>query len=190
MSRTNKATVERMKKGKGTFVEDRTAWATASFYETIVYNVPEDDPSLNPFEQEEPGPTIRIKFGSKAGRAMFLNLSMFSQLELEQFAATINLAIDLARPVCELRDRSAEEAYENGNDAVARVYRQVPRFVVRKGPLGPDGERLLERLDRDALGLEIVEPRAERVRVSREPVAEPEPSNRGTEDDAPQAERL
>lgn len=51
--------------------------------------------------------------------------------ELESMRQLFELAFQLAKPVVEIRDAEAEQAFELGDDSRPRIFRQKPVFVVR-----------------------------------------------------------
>lgn len=74
------------------------------------------------------------------GRPIAWNLSAMTAAELEVLRDFFNLAFDLADPVTRERDKVAHEAFEQGDDSYARVYRGVPEFVKRQRPQRADSE--------------------------------------------------
>lgn len=83
--------------------------------------------------------------GTKASRDMTWNLSALTAEELGYLKQLLNLAIQLAEPIVEDRDRYTREAFEAGDDSHPRLFRQKPVFVVRPS------RRKVER----ALGAEL-----------------------------------
>jgi len=79
---------------------------------------------------------IRLTFlfpGTPAPRT--INLTGLTEDELLALRKVIDAAFDAALPTCQMLDQQAKEAQENGDDAFARLYRQVPDIVVREGVL-------------------------------------------------------
>lgn len=66
-------------------------------------------------------------------RTMSVSLSDMTPEELNEFQKFVNLVIDRARPVTELREIKAKEAFDEGDDSYYRLYRPLPRYVDRTG---------------------------------------------------------
>lgn len=81
------------------------------------------------------------------GKPIAWNLSAMTAAELEVMRDFFNLAFDLADPVTRERDKVAHEAFEQGDDSFARVYRGLPDFVKRQGPQRENNESIHDGLE-------------------------------------------
>jgi hypothetical protein len=89
---------------------------------------------------KERGRNIFLYLPGFRGRQVRYNLSGLTQQELEVTRAMFNLAFDLAEPVVKHRDKVANDALAAGDDSYARVYRALPVYAVRPGPLASHNE--------------------------------------------------
>lgn len=97
------------------------------------------------------------------------------ELFIEMFAMAI--------PICRARDQRAKEAYEAGEDADRRLYREVSSVFTRPWALGINGESLLQRLDDLPSAKRIALRRAKENGFSSNDVAEDDTPDDGAEDD-------
>lgn len=72
------------------------------------------------------------------------DLTMDELLAVREF---IDIALTNAAPTVEERDRKADETYDQGDDADRRLYRAVPRILVREGEKYTDRPVLLRRYE-------------------------------------------
>lgn len=99
----------------------QTVAGTASIYM--------NDPAAN---AQDNTPSVTIWLSEGPGKQPFrLGLGSFTERELDLFKEFFELAMRMARPVCQKRDAIAKEAFETGDDSFGRVYRQEPLMVVR-----------------------------------------------------------
>lgn len=140
------------------------------------------------------GPTVQLQLDlQKMRRPIGMNLTNLTIEELDALRSIINLAFDLAEPVVKDRDKVAQDAKDAGDDSYARVYRQIPEFVVRTGKVLAYGEGVLDRLagilERFGGGLpRFVERWGTRVLGDGDVVADEASADSGSEDDGPQAD--
>jgi len=80
----------------------------------------------------EQGPTtlLSVKFGIMSPGAL-IDLSRFTEAELDCFKTIINEAIERARPAVQLRDNLAKEAEANGDYSYERSHRPDPKLVIQ-----------------------------------------------------------
>lgn len=112
----------------------RKRWLRTEGVEFVQYERPAGEKEKGEGSQEEWGPThviaqAYLKGGNR--RVFYLDLTEFTLEELEAVEQFYMAAFSDARDICELRDRLAQEAFDNGDDAYFRIYRQVPQLVER-----------------------------------------------------------
>lgn len=140
------------------------------------------------------GPTVQLQLDlNRMRRPVGLNLTNLTLVELEALRTIVNLAFDLAEPVVKDRDKVAQDAKDSGDDSYARVYRQVPEFVVRPGKVLAYGEGVLGRLEgileRFGGGLpRVVERWGTRILGDGDVVADEAPADPGSTDDGAEAD--
>lgn len=142
----------------------------------------DDDPDTVPSIKAEPGPTIRLSF-PKNGRILNYTLTSLTSEELALFRELMNLALDLAEPIVEQRDKAAQDAYENGDDSFVRIYRQVPRLVVRDGALRANSGSLRKRSEDSPEGPGAGDAGPGRLRGVGHELVDGEPKDGGAQDD-------
>lgn len=114
----------------GKFTENRESWVRLNTQQYILYKNPQDTRTM------EPGEEYIILIISNR-REIKMNLSGMTQQELLALKTFLNRAFDMAEPICEERDRAANEAFEaTGDDSFVRLYRRAPEFVIRRGKVG------------------------------------------------------
>jgi hypothetical protein len=86
-------------------------------------------------EKSESGPDV-VLFRPMAGRLPdhVMNLTNLTEPELMALKELFDSAFEWALPVVKLRDKEANDAYEQGDDSYIRSYRAVPTVVYRKRP--------------------------------------------------------
>lgn len=102
------------------------------------------------------GPRVGIYFPPRDNGLRYgfgIEVSDFTELELNAFEEFIHNVIELARPITQLRDQRTREGYAQGSDDYARLYRSPPEVVTRPWARGLDSESLLIRLAYDAPGI-------------------------------------
>lgn len=119
----------------GRMSENRFAWLRVVIGQFVIMHY-EDDDGLQPYGEEETdsnehGPTVRLVLPRMFGAPIKYNITALTLDELMKLREFFNLLFDLAEPTVRERDRIAHEALEAGDDSFARVYRQVPQFIVR-----------------------------------------------------------
>src|SRR5690606_6161238 len=126
--------------------------------------------------------TIRLVM-IKAGRPSYYTLTALTHEEFVLFKEIVTMALDMAEPIILERDRKAQHAFDNGDDSFARVYRQVPRLVVRQRPVGADDQGVHDGPEGDAPGAGGGEPSGGGVRGGGAELADGQPQDRGPQDD-------
>ncbi len=130
-------------------LEERFAWADNYDGQFVIFV--QDPRKL--FDEEGVATTGYQHFGSgdnvhvvvNPSRSRYSAVIMLTNLneeELDQLKELFDLAFEWARPVVQLRDREARERMQSGDDIDSRNYRQVPKLVVRRRPVGEHGESL------------------------------------------------
>jgi hypothetical protein len=114
----------------------RKAWANLSHHEIILYHGADEDRYVDDVRAED---EVRLMIRS-AGRAMRMTLSAMTEKELETLREIFNIAIETALPICREMDQLAQEAFDAGDDAYARLYRPVPTIYVRERSQQPHDE--------------------------------------------------
>lgn len=175
----------------GKMSENRVTWlrtilgtAVIMFYPPGV--IPDD---ATDEEKDQTGPTVRLIIPQPGRRAVSLNLTALTSAEIVLMREFYNLLFDLAEPIVRERDKVAQNAYENGDDSFARIYRQVPQLVVRSGAIGPDYESVRNRLDDLSRGVRDGFSSADGVRRVGTELASSEPEKDRTQDDEPQTDK-
>lgn len=92
---------------------------------------------------------VVLTISSKIGRGTVgMDLSALTSQELEAFRQAILIATEASKPVVETLDQKAMNDEQAGDDSNTRLYRGLPRLVIRPGTLGPhDPSLLLGRSD-------------------------------------------
>ncbi len=103
----------------------------------------------------ESGNNVRLAICAVNGRTYRYNFSALTHDELVNLKQLFDMLFDEVEPIVLARDREAQDAYENGDDSFARVYRSVPRLVVRKRSIGVDSQGLLRGPEGNAEGHEV-----------------------------------
>lgn len=97
-----------------------------------------NDPAANA-QDETPSVTLYLSEG--VGKPPFrIGLASLTEEELDLFEEFILMALKMARPVVQVRDRIAREAFEDGDDSFSRIYRQQPKLIVRPKKHKPNDE--------------------------------------------------
>lgn len=167
-------------RGTGKISENRAAWCKTVIGQFVLMLDP-------PENADQVGTDIRLHIPRPGMRDVTLNLTAMTVEELDAFEQFITLILQTARPVCEERDKVAQDALDQGDDSHGRVYRQAPQFIVRSGAILADHAGLRRGLE----GVPEVEPTAGAsdggIRGRGDALAEPAPDNSGPEDDGSQA---
>lgn len=117
-------TVPRKKPGIGRINEERSFWCRLNArHEFVIYHGVYD-------EDTEPGEAVRIMFHNGQRRTT-INLTAYTEAELDVFEAFMKKAIELARPTCQQRDQNAKDNWEAGDTSYTRMYRETPRLIER-----------------------------------------------------------
>lgn len=135
----------------GKMHDTRKAWVNLPKCDIIMFvGDNKEDPT---YVYEEETPPVRIEFRVPGRRSsMLISLTHMTVAELDAFEEFMTHAIKRARPIVETLDRTAQEAYENGDDGFERLYRPLPLFIdrersesehsegIQSGPEGSDVE--------------------------------------------------
>lgn len=124
--------------------------------------------------------TFRVAYKTQ----MAIDLSRFTEEELDAFKQFVNDTIELARPIVQQRDRVAKENYERGIDSDPRIYRGVPKVIRRPWAVGIDASSVLDRLEDIPRRPEPEKPASRRAGVPRGPLVEPDAARSEAQDDA------
>jgi hypothetical protein len=116
----------------GKMSENRYAWVRTILGQMVLYRHVEEPLANEPTV----GDTLQLMMPRPGGRAISMNFSALTLAELEAIREFFNLLFDLATPVVKARDKVAQDAFDAGDDSYARIYRQVPQLIIRKGPVG------------------------------------------------------
>lgn len=119
--------------------DSRRRWLTTDGHKFIHYEVPEGETEKGEGSLEGWGTTHTLTIISSLGsreKVMSIPLSEFTHEEIVAFQKFFNEVVDRARPVTELRDKKAREAFDEGDDSFYRLYRAVPRYTERQGQSG------------------------------------------------------
>lgn len=112
-------------RGDGKMSEERYAWLKTAVGQMVIL--------VQHGEGKETGPTIRLHLPRPGGRPISYNLTALTKEELDEMRKFFELLFATAEPVVISRDRMAQDALTAGDDSFARVYRQLPQFIVREG---------------------------------------------------------
>ncbi len=132
----------------GKYGEHREAWVKTGHLELVSYVRPADRPDRNPdYANEEtlagvPEVVVHIKIGPRTTK---IHLTALRLDELEALRSFLNAELDRVRPYVETLDQTAEEAFSNGDDSFARLYRPVPIVHHRQRGKPQHGEGIRQR---------------------------------------------
>lgn len=123
-------------RGTGKMSENRFAWVRVAIGQfTIMKFEPEETD-----DDKDLGASVVLFIPRPGSRGISYDMTALTSEELKVVREFFNMLFDEAEPVVSDRDRIANEALAAGDDSHARVYRQVPQFVVRKRPQRKDSE--------------------------------------------------
>lgn len=123
----------------GKMLDSRKAWVSLPKFDIILF-VGEPEEERQVFNTDTP--PVRIEMRSPGKRyPTVVSLTLMTCDELDTFMEFMNHAYNRARPICELLDQRAQEAFENGDDSHTRLYRPEPKFFNRELPKEPDDQR-------------------------------------------------
>lgn len=173
---------------EGQISKSRYAWIQTYIGQFVLmrYEEPEDLPEEDaPKGSAEPGPTIRLMLPNRRGKSIYFNLTALTHRELMLLKRLFDMAFEQAEPIVKMRDKAADDAFERGDDSFIRVYRQVPRLVIRKGAVGSDRQGVYDRPEDVPPGSEQGGGDAGRVPGDGDELADGESSGGGPQDDQP-----
>lgn len=123
-------------RGTGKLSDRRYAWLSTTIGQfVIMYFDENNEDNLD----EETGPTIRLFLPRHGGRPISFNFTALTHEEFVLLKQFFDILFELAEPVVLERDRVAQDAAAEGDDSFARLYRAVPRLVVRERTIRKDG---------------------------------------------------
>lgn len=115
-------------RGTGKMSEERAAWLR-TYLGQMTYMRYDKTPDGDTIEN---GPNVVLYVPRTGSRIpLIMNITALTIEELDAMEAFFKLIFDEARPIVVERDRVAREAFDSGDDSFARVYRQLPQFIIR-----------------------------------------------------------
>lgn len=167
---------------EGKMSPNRLAWLGTYIGQFVLmyYRTPEETEDSDHVESE-PGPTLRLMLPQQRGRAFIFNITALTHVELLKLKELFDMMFEIAEPIVKERDQAAQDAFQRGDDSFVRLYRPVPRLVVRPRTLTADGEGVLQRPDDDGQGDDGGDQQGG-VSVDGVPLADDEPADRLAED--------
>ena len=123
----------------GRMSENKVAWLDYSQGQVLLF--------VNENEVQSDHDVILHFFTYRGKRPFTLPLTSLTKEELDKLKELIDFAHTWAEPITEERDKVAQDAFDKGDDTIARVYRQVPKLVVRQRPGDEHSKRLPIRPD-------------------------------------------
>jgi len=108
-------------------------WVKTEGVDFLHYNVPNGEADYGEGQLEGWGNTHLIAFALNVdgGPITTLELTEMTKEEITEVKKFIDAVFAEAQEVCELRDRLAREAFEDGDDSHYRLYRVIPNMVER-----------------------------------------------------------
>ncbi len=166
---------------KGDYAESRYAWARIEQgqFVILVHAEPED--------QSESGPDIVLLI-QRSKLNFSTILSAMTEEELDAVEDILSSAIKWARPICQLRDKEANDAWEQGDDTRRRSYRAVPQLVYRKRPEPQYSQGLSDGPEDVSSGSGGADHLSEPVRKPGQVLPEQDQGRRSPEDDIAEAD--
>lgn len=135
------------KRTAGKIVDQRVAWANLPKYDFILFVGSDKPNSTQEFDPDTPPVRIELRSPGRNNPTV-ISLTHMTADELYCFERFMQHAIDKARPICDLLDRRAQEAFDNGDDSFERLYRAVPQFVDRERGIKEHGPSVQSGLER------------------------------------------
>lgn len=132
--------------------ENRLAWIRTVMGQAVIMYYNSREEGVEETEEEidhlsELGASVRLMLPRPNARTITFDITSLTMDELVKMREFYNLLFDLAEPSVRQRDKTAQDAFDSGNDSYARSYRPIGQVVVRKGRIGKDDPSLQERLD-------------------------------------------
>jgi len=116
--------------------EGRMAWVVTYIGQFVILTEEESE--------TQAGKPIRVHHPTKGGRGWTWDLTSLTEEELIALQELWTSAFEWALPVCQQRDKDAQNAFDNGDDSHIRIYRAVPQLVYRKRPVGEHSQSVLD----------------------------------------------
>lgn len=147
-SRNHKANLPRHMQGR--YADSREAWVHFGKYEIVEFVSYSEEDEDEPLDTIDPDiPVVRVSFRFPGRKPIIFNLTALTAPELEAWAEIINHAIERARPATVRLDEVVKEKAERGDNAYARLYRQVPVVTYRTREVRQHHTSLPKRPDGD-----------------------------------------
>ena len=118
--------------------ESRRAWANLPKFDVILFVGNPEEEQQN-FEPDTPPVRMELRVPGRRYPTV-ISLTLMTAAELDVFKEFMDTAFERARPICELLDQRAQEAFENGDDSHVRLYRPEPKFFNRDLPATPNNQ--------------------------------------------------
>jgi hypothetical protein len=164
----------------GKISENRFAWLRLYFgqFQIMKYEIPEEE------EEREVGANITLYIPRPGTQSpLSLNMTALTSEELQAMREFFELLFTEVEPVIADRDRIANDALAKGDDSYARVYRQVPQFIVRQRPERTDSPSVHDGSEDVSSGSGGDVDPDDRVRGLGDELADGEPEEVISEDD-------
>lgn len=161
----------------GLMSEGRWAWVRTVLGQFVIL--------VDTDEDDKADRTIRLYHPIPGRPPVSWNLTALTEEELLKTKELFDAAFEWALPVVQRRDKEAQDAFDNGDDSHARVYRAVPQLVFRKRPESEHSEGIQVgpgRIPDSSRG--AINP-DEGLRGSGDVLPEPDASGSEAEDDLP-----
>lgn len=129
----------------GKYTDARVAWVDLGIYQTVIYDGESSGTYLITEREYDYDPIKLVIRKSRSKQQILVDLTFFTEEELNTFRSIVEKACDLAKPICQKLDQLAKEAYENGDDSFTRLYRSVPELHERERKSRKQREGLLDR---------------------------------------------
>ena len=118
---------------EGRISKNRFAWLRTAIGQFVVMRYAQDDRTDDDVKNDrEVGDTYTLVIPLQGRRPVTLNITALTYIEFQKTRQLFNLLFDLAEPVIRERDKVAQDAFANGDDSYTRVYREVPKLIVRE----------------------------------------------------------
>lgn len=139
-------------------------------------------------ELDDMGPSVRLFLPRPNARTIIFDITSLTLDELVKLREFYNLLFDLAEPSVRLRDKVAQDAFNNGDDSYTRSYRPLGEAVVRQRSLGVDSKSVQNRLDSFLERTGGYRSNQGGVRVLSSELANSKPEEGSTKDDGSQVD--
>lgn len=101
---------------------------------------------VNTPDHSRGGQRVILSITHGVNKTVRIDLTALTYPELLALRETINIATEVAEPICQsLDNKAAEKMNHDGDDSDERIYRPLPTVVVRKGTLREYDQGILDR---------------------------------------------